>query len=124
MAVGAVVGAINLMYVSLAARLSDIATLRAVGFRRLPVLCAVLCEGLIFGLTGGVIGGLLAYAACDGYQAGTIFGDGHTQVDFQFAVTAGLIGAGIAFALLMGLIGGLFPAIRAARLPVARALRS
>ncbi|HEX4269701.1 MAG TPA: ABC transporter permease [Steroidobacteraceae bacterium] len=124
MAVGAVVGAVNLMYVSLAARLSDIATLRAVGFRRLPVLCAVLCEGLTFGLTGGVFGGLLAYAACDGYQAGTIFADGHTQVDFQFAVSAGLIGAGIAFALLMGLIGGLFPAIRAARLPLARALRS
>lgn len=123
MAVGAVVGAINLMYVSLAARLRDIATLRAVGFRRLPVLCAVLGEGLIFGLMGGVIGGFIAYGVFDGYQAGTIFDAGRTQVDFQFSVTAGLIGGGIVFALLMGLIGGLFPAIRAARLPVAKALR-
>ena len=123
MAVGAVVGAINLMYVSLAARLSDIATLRAVGFRRFPVLCAVLCEGLIFGVTGGVIGASIAYAAFDGYQAGTIFGAGRTQVDFQFSVTAGLIGGGLVFALAMGFIGGLFPAIRAARLAVAKALR-
>ncbi|MDE2447525.1 MAG: FtsX-like permease family protein [Gammaproteobacteria bacterium] len=123
MALGAVVGAINLMYVSLAARLSDIATLRAVGFRRFPVLCALLCEGLVLGLTGGVIGGSIAYAAFDGYQAGTIFGAGRTQVDFQFSVTAGLISGGILFALAMGFIGGLFPAIRAARLAVAKALR-
>lgn len=123
MALGAVVGAINLMYVSLAARLSDIATLRAVGFRRFPVLCALLCEGLVLGLTGGVIGGSIAYAAFDGYQAGTIFGAGRTQVDFQFSVTAGLISGGIVFALAMGFIGGLFPAIRAARLAVAKALR-
>ncbi|MGH8202317.1 MAG: ABC transporter permease [Steroidobacteraceae bacterium] len=123
MAVGAVVGAINLMYVSLAARRRDIATLRAVGFRRLSVLSAVLCEGLILGLVGGVIGGAIAYLVFDGHQAGTIFGDGHTQVDFQFSVTAALLGGGIVFALLMGLIGGLLPAIRAARLPVARALR-
>ena len=123
MAVGAVVGAINLMYVSLAARLSDIATLRAVGFRRFPVLCALLCEGLLLGLTGGVIGGSIAYAAFDGYQAGTLFGPGRTQVDFQLSVTAGLISGGIVFALAMGFIGGLFPAIRAARLAVAKALR-
>jgi putative ABC transport system permease protein len=123
MAVGAVVGAINLMYVSLAARRRDIATLRAVGFRRLPVLCAVLCEGLILGLMGGVVGGAIAYLVFDGHQAGTIFGDGHTQVDFQFSVTTALLSGGILFALLMGLIGGLLPAIRAARLPVARALR-
>ncbi|MGB9428839.1 MAG: ABC transporter permease [Gammaproteobacteria bacterium] len=122
MALGAVIGAINLMYVNLAARLHEMATLRAVGFRRLPVLCAVLCEGLIFGLVGGVIGGLIAYAAFNGYQAGTIFG-GPTQVDFEFTVSVSLLIAGTVFALIMGFIGGLFPAIRAARLPVAKALR-
>jgi putative ABC transport system permease protein len=122
MALGAVIGAINLMYVNIAARLHEMATLRAVGFRRMPVLCAVLCEGLVFGLVGGVIGSLIAYGAFNGYQAGTIFG-GPTQVDFQFAVSAGLLIAGIVFALIMGFIGGLFPAIRAARLPVAKALR-
>ncbi|HEV2272266.1 MAG TPA: ABC transporter permease [Steroidobacteraceae bacterium] len=123
MAAGAVVGAINLMYVSLAARRRDIATLRAVGFRRLPVLCAVLSEGLILALVGGVTGGVIAYAVFNGHQAGTIFGGGQTQVDFQFSVTAALLSGGIVFALLMGLIGGLLPAIRAARLPVAKALR-
>lgn len=122
MAVGAVIGAVNLMYVNLAARSGDIATLRAVGFRRSPVLRGVLCEGMILGLLGGVIGGLLAYAAFDGHQAGTTLGS-PTQVDFQFSVAAHLLIGGIAFALLMGLIGGLFPAIRAARLPVAKALR-
>lgn len=124
MAAGAVVGAINLMYVGLEARRRDIATLRAVGFRRLPVLCAVLCEGLILGLIGGVLGGCIAYAAFNGQQGGTIFGDGQRQVDFQFLVGAGLLGGGVVFALLMGLVGGLLPAIRAARLPVARALRN
>ena len=123
MALGAVVGAINLMYVHLASRIGDIATLRAVGFRRLSVFCAVLCEGLSFGLTGGVIGGLIAYAAFDGAQAGTIFFGGATQVDFQLSVTAGQLVGGLVFALTMGFIGGLFPAIRAARLPVAKALR-
>lgn len=122
MALGVVIGAINLMYVNLASRIRDMATLRALGFRRLSVLFSVLCEGLIFGLIGGVTGGLIAYAVFNGYQAGTIF-VGPTQVDFQFAVSAGLLIAGIVFALIMGFIGGLFPAIRAARMPVARALR-
>lgn len=122
MALGVVIGAINLMYVNLAARTRDMATLRAVGFRRLPVLWAMLCEGLIFGLIGGVVGSLIAYVSFNGYQAGTIIG-GPTQVDFEFSVSAGLLITGIVFALIMGFIGGLFPAIRAARLPVARAFR-
>lgn len=122
MALGVVIGAINLMYVNLTTRIREMATLRAVGFRRLPVLYAMLCEGLIFGLIGGVAGGLIAYAAFNGYQAGTLNG-GPTQVDFQFSVSAGLLISGIVFALVMGFIGGLFPAVRAARLPVAKALR-
>lgn len=122
MALGVVIGAINLMYVNLAARTRDMATLRAVGFRRLPVLWAMLCKGLIFGLIGGVVGCLIAYVSFNGYQAGTIIG-GPTQVDFEFSVSAGLLITGIVFALIMGFIGGLFLAIRAARLPVARAFR-
>jgi len=122
MALGAVIGAINIMYTHLAARNREMATLRAVGFRRTSVLSAVLLEGLVFGLIGGVVGGAIAYFVFNGYQAGTMVG-GTTQVDFQFAVTTGLLMAGIAFALFMGFLGGLFPAIRAARLPVAKALR-
>lgn len=122
MALGAIIGAINLMYTHLATRSGEIAMLRAVGFRRTSVLDAVLVEGLVFGLIGGVIGGGIAYLVFNGYQAGTIVG-AVTQVDFQFAVTGGLLIGGIVFALIMGFIGGLFPAIRAARLPVAKALR-
>lgn len=122
MALGAVIGAINLMYTHLAARNREMATLRAVGFRRVSVLSAVLLEGLVFGLIGGIVGGGIAYLVFNGYQAGTIV-SAVTQVDFQFAVTGGLLIGGIIFALIMGFVGGLFPAIRAARLPVAKALR-
>jgi putative ABC transport system permease protein len=122
MALGAVIGAINLMYTHMASRNSEMATLRAVGFRRVSVLSAVMFEGLVFGLIGGVGGGVISYLVFNGYQAGTIAG-AVTQVDFQFAVTGGLLIGGIVFALIMGFVGGLFPAIRAARLPVAKALR-
>lgn len=122
MALGAIIGAVNLMYTHLAARIGEMAMLRAVGFRRIAVLDAVLLEGLVFGLIGGVVGGGIAYLVFNGYQAGTIVG-AVTQVDFQFAVTGGLLIGGIVFALIMGFIGGLFPAVRAARLPVAKALR-
>jgi putative ABC transport system permease protein len=86
------------------------------------VLVAVLLEALAFGLVGGVIGGGIAYAAFNGYQASTAM-SGFTQIAFQFAVTPGLLIGGIVFALIMGFFGGLFPAIRAARLPITRALR-
>ncbi|MHB8404692.1 MAG: ABC transporter permease [Gammaproteobacteria bacterium] len=122
MALGAIIGAVNLMNTHMATRISEMATLRAVGFRRVSVLCAVLLEGLIFGLIGGVVGGAIAYAVFNGYQAGTIVG-AVQQVDFEFSVTMSLLGSGVVFALIMGLIGGLFPAIRAARLSVAKALR-
>ncbi len=122
MAIGAIIGAINLLYTNLASRLGEMATLRAVGYRRAPVLAATLLEALLFALVGGVIGGGIAYAVFNGYQAGTLAG-GMQQVAFQFAVTPGLLVGGIIVALIMGFIGGLFPAIRAARLPITRALR-
>ncbi len=122
MALGSIISAINLMHVNLSARIGDIATLRALGFRRSSVLCAVISEGMVYGAIGGVVGGAMAYSLFNGYQAGTIFG-GNTQVAFQFTVTFGLLVTGIFWALGMGLVGALFPAIRAARLPVAVTLR-
>lgn len=122
MALGAIIGAINLMYTSLSSRGREMATLRAIGYRRLPVLVAVLLESLVFGLVGGVIGGGIAYAVFNGFQAGTLAG-GVTQVAFQFSVPPALLAGGVIFALIMGFIGGLFPAIRAARLPIVTALR-
>ncbi|HET7308329.1 MAG TPA: ABC transporter permease [Gammaproteobacteria bacterium] len=122
MALGAVIGAINLLYTNLAARLGEMATLRAVGYRRFPVLAATQLEALTFALIGGILGGGIAYVVFNGYQAGTLAG-GLQQVAFQFAVTPGLLLGGIVFALVMGFFGGLFPAIRAARLPITKALR-
>lgn len=122
MALGAIIGAINLLYTNLASRIGETATLRAIGYRRLPVLAAVLLEALAFALIGGVVGGGIAYAAFNGYQAGTLMG-GMQQVAFQFAVTPGLLAGGVVFALAMGFVGGLFPAVRAARLPIVTALR-
>lgn len=123
MALGAMAGAANLMLTGLKARRREMATLRAMGFRRLPVCCALLLEAMVFSLIGGSGGCAIAYALFDGYQAGTTMGNGFSQIAFQFAVTPALMAGGIAFALIMGLIGGIFPAVRAARLPLAKALR-
>ena len=123
MGIGAVFGAVNTMYTAVAARSREIATLRALGFGRTSVLVSVLVEGLVLGLTGGLIGGGVAYLAFNGYQASTLNFQSFSQVAFQFAVTPGLLAAGIAGALVMGLVGGILPGVRAARLPVAKALR-
>jgi putative ABC transport system permease protein len=111
------------MYAAVAARTREIATLRALGFRGGPVVISVLTESLVLALAGGTIGALVAYLGFNGFQASTINWTSFSQVSFAFAVTPVLIGMGLACALVMGLIGGLFPAIRAARLPVATALR-
>jgi len=123
MAVGAVFGALNTMYSAVAARTREIATLRAMGFRRSPVVLSVLAESLVLALAGGIVGALVAYLLFDGFRTSTLNWSSFSQVAFAFAVTRGLLVAGIVSALAMGLIGGLFPAIRAARLPVATALR-
>jgi putative ABC transport system permease protein len=123
MAVGATFGALNTMYTAVASRTREIATLRALGFGAGPVVVSILVESLVLALAGGLVGAVAAYFAFNGYRASTINFPSFSQVAFAFAVTPPLLVGGIVIALLMGLIGGLFPAIRAARMPVITALR-
>jgi len=123
MGLGAIIGAVNLMFASLATRMRETAILRALGFNGASTTLAMLMEMMYYGLTGGIAAGLIGYLLFNGYQAGTTMGNGFSQVAFQFVVTPGLLSAGIVFALIMGFVGGLFPALRAARLPVVKALR-
>ena len=123
MGLGAIFGAINTMYSAVANRTREIATLRALGFGSSPVVVSVMVEAVILSLVGGLIGGLLAWAAFDGYQTATMNFQSFSQVAFAFKVSPSLLARGMFFALIMGLVGGLFPAIRAARLPVVTALR-
>jgi putative ABC transport system permease protein len=123
MGLGAAFGAANTMYTSVAVRTREIATLRALGFRGGPVVLSVLAESLLLALVGGAVGAALAYFAFNGYQAATMNWSSFSQVAFAFAVTPRLLAGGIVCAVAIGLLGGLFPAIRAARLPVATALR-
>jgi putative ABC transport system permease protein len=123
MGIGAVFGALNTMYSAVAARTREIATLRALGFGRSAVILSILIESLALALVGGIAGGILAYVAFDGYQAATINWQSFSQVAFAFKVTPMLLVQGVIYAAIIGCIGGLFPAIRAARLPIAMALR-
>lgn len=123
MGIGAVFGAINTMYNAVASRTREIATLRALGFGSLPVVASVIGESLALATVGGLIGGGIAYAAFNGYQTATMNFQTFSQVAFAFAVTPALLMQGLVFALVMGFFGGLFPAIRAARLPIVTALR-
>lgn len=123
MGVGAAFGALNTMYTAVAARSREIATLRALGFRAMPVVLSVLGESLALALLGGAVGGALAYLAFDGFHAATLNWQSFSQVAFAFKVTPGLVVGGMVYALVIGLVGGLLPAVRAARLPVATALR-
>ncbi|MEZ5333557.1 MAG: FtsX-like permease family protein [Thermoanaerobaculia bacterium] len=123
MAIGATFGALNTMYSAVAARGREISTLRAIGFRGGSVVASVLVESLVLALVGGLLGGGLAYLAVDGYRTATINWQSFSQVAFSLAVTPRLLVAGITYALVMGFIGGFFPALRAARMPVAEGLR-
>ena len=123
MALGALFGALNTMYSAVAARTREIATLRALGFGRSPVVLSVMLESLVLALVGGTVGAAAAYFAFDGFKAATINWQTFSQIAFAFAVTPPLLISAIIWAATIGLIGGLFPAIRAARLPVATALR-
>ncbi len=123
MAFGAVFGALNTMYTAVASRTREIATLRALGFGGGPVVLSVLAESLFLSLLGGAIGAAAAYFAFNGYRAATMNWSSFSQVAFAFQVTPRLLILGTLCSLLVGLIGGLFPAIRAARMPVATALR-
>lgn len=123
MGIGAVFGALNTMYNAVASRTREIATLRALGFGRIAVMTSVLSESVVLSLAGGVLGGILAWLAFDGYQTATMNWQTFSQVAFAFAVTPELLVRGVIYAAVMGLVGGLFPAIRAARLPIVTALR-
>lgn len=123
MALGAVFGALNTMYTAVAARTREIATLRALGFHGGPIVISVLLESLVLALAGGLLGGALAYVAFDGFRAATMNWASFSQVTFAFAVTPPLLVLGAVWAALIGLLGGFFPAVRAARMPVAAALR-
>ncbi|HNZ97822.1 MAG TPA: ABC transporter permease [Thermoanaerobaculia bacterium] len=123
MGIGAVFGALNTMYSAVAGRSREIATLRALGFGGGPVVASVLIESLLLALAGGVAGAAAAWWAFDGFQASTLNWQSLSQVAFAFTVTPALVGRALLFALLLGLVGGLPPALRAARLPVVTALR-
>ena len=123
MGIGAVFGAILTMYTAVSTRSREIATLRALGFNTTSVVVSVLAESLVLAAIGGVIGGLAAYLGFNGYQTSTMNFQTFSQVAFAFQVTPQLLILGLIYALLMGLVGGLFPAIRAARLPIPTALR-
>lgn len=122
MGIGAIFGAVNTMYNSVSNRAAEIATLRAIGFGRSPVLLSVLVEGMLLGLVGGVVGGLLAYVLFNGIETSTM-GANFAQIAFQFRVTPHLLLQSTVYALLMGLLGGLLPGIRAVRMPIASSLR-
>lgn len=123
MAIGAVFGALNTMYSAVAARTREIATLRALGFGGGAVVFALMIESVLLALVGGMLGGSLAYAGFNNFHAATMNWQSFSQVTFAFAVTPQLLVQGILWATLIGVIGGLFPAIRAARQPIASALR-
>ncbi len=122
MAIGAIFGALNTMYAAVAARTREIATLRAMGFRGGPVVVSVLMETLLLAIAGGIVGAAIAWALFDHYTASTL-GSNFSQVVFEFRVTPALLAGGLRWALAIGFVGGLFPAVRAARMPVTEGLR-
>jgi putative ABC transport system permease protein len=123
MALGALFGALNTMYSAVAGRTREISTLRALGFGADPVVISVLVESVFLAFIGGLVGAGAAYFLFDGFRASTMNWQTFSQVTFAFTVTPMLLLKAIGFASVIGLIGGLFPAIRAARIPIAIGLR-
>jgi putative ABC transport system permease protein len=123
MGLAAIFGALNTMYTAVAARAREIATLEAIGFRGAPIVLSVLIESIVLALLGGVIGALSAWFVFDGVRTATLNWQTFSQVAFAFEVDTALLVRGIVSAVVIGVIGGLFPALRAARLPVSVALR-
>ncbi|MBV8497261.1 MAG: ABC transporter permease [Gammaproteobacteria bacterium] len=122
MALGAVFAALNSMYAAIAARGKEIATLRAIGFAGLPVVLSVMIEALLLAVAGGMLGALIAYVLFNNLSVATL-GQNFTQVVFSFKVTPALVGRGLVIAVIIGMIGGFLPALRAARVPVTVSLR-
>ena len=124
MAIGAVFAALNTMYSAVSTRLVEIGTLRALGFKGTTVLVALLIEALLLATIGGLLGGAIAYILFNGYTVSTLAGASFSQTAFAFAVTGEIIQQGLTLALLVGFIGGVFPAWNAARRDITEALRS
>ena len=123
MALGAIFAALNTMYAAVASRTREIATLRAIGFGAFPVLVSVMIEAIVLAFLGGVIGAFIAWALFDNLSVSTL-GQSFTQVVFAFQVSLGLVLTGLVIAIAIGFIGGLLPALRAARMQVTTALRT
>jgi len=122
MGIGAVFGAINTMYAIVAARTREIGTLRALGFSRRSILTAFLIESVLLALVGGAIGCLLAFPM-NGFSTGTGQTQSFSEIAFSFRITPGIVVTGMLFAVVMGFLGGLLPALRGARMPITSALR-
>ena len=122
MALGALLAALNTMYTAVSSRTVEIATLRAIGFGASGVVVSVLTEALVLAVLGALIGAAVAWGLWSGNTMS--LGGGVSSMVFEMRITPGLVGTGIVWACAVGLVGGLFPAVRAARLPVATALRA
>jgi putative ABC transport system permease protein len=124
MGVGAIFGALNTMYSAVSTRMTEIATLRAIGFGSTSIVISVLAEALLLAAAGGILGAVTAWLFFNGHTISTTQGTAYAQLIFDITVTLRLALVGIAAAIVIGFIGGLFPALRAARLPIATALRA
>lgn len=124
MGLGAVIASINTMYSSVSTRSVEIGTLRSLGFSNVPVVVSVMVEALLLALVGGLLGSAVVYLLYDGFSSSTLNVANMSQVAFEFSVTPRLLLIGLGSALLLGAVGGLLPALRAARLPIIAALRS
>jgi putative ABC transport system permease protein len=122
MGIGAVFGAINTMFAIVSSRTREIGTLRALGFSRRSILASFLVESVILAVIGGAIGCLLAFPM-NGFSTGTGQTQSFSEIAFAFRITPGIVATGMAFAVAMGVLGGLLPALRAARMPITSALR-
>jgi putative ABC transport system permease protein len=123
MGLGAVFAALNTMYSAVSTRTREIATLRALGFGSTPVVISVLAEALLIGVVGGIIGALISYFAFNGMRASTMNFATFSQITFAFTVTPTVVVLGLVYALILGFVGGLFPSLRAANLPITTGLR-
>jgi putative ABC transport system permease protein len=119
LALGALAGALNTMYAAVEARTKEMATLRAIGFGGFPAFVGAMTESIVLSLAGGAVGVLGAYLVFNGASASTL-GDGFTQVVFDFSVGPAQMITGVVIALILGLVGGFFPALKAARTPLLR----
>ncbi|HEY8266307.1 MAG TPA: ABC transporter permease [Steroidobacteraceae bacterium] len=123
MALGATFAALNTMYAAVGTRAREIATLRAIGFGGFPVVVSIMLESLALALIGGATGALIAFLLFNNMAVSTL-GANFTQIVFRFAVTPALVQKGLVIAVVIGMVGGFLPALRAARQPVTTALRA